>query len=121
MIQSTMMSKTNKNFVVCLILFGLVYLLMAGEMLIMHQHPGTDNPEGMRLATDISIYYGVAFSVISFAILAAFSRSASKSSPLLFALNILMLIAFPFGTAIGVYYFRKVGPANRPPPETPVQ
>ena len=103
-------SRPNRTYTVAVLVVGFLLLIGAGEMVFLRQSPTIDPSARwvFKLIAFIEAIYVLA--IATTLALRAWAPAAGQIATT--ALNIVLLFAFPFGTAVGVYGLWKV---DRPP------
>ena len=109
------MTKPQRTYCVILIVAAFLHLISIGEFIILRQHPQVSaggDVESIRHGYELIIFLMSMYLAVILLILLLQWRGPQRGSVVMTALNVIVLVAFPLGTAAGIYYFVKV---NRAP------
>ena len=109
MVSSRVMTKPERRYTIALIVLAFLYVITIGEFLLLLRRPlpGSD-PATARFVDEFVIFSVSAHLVVISLILLIRWRWPAGGGLVLTALNIILLLAFPLGTILGVYYLWKV-------------
>jgi succinate dehydrogenase hydrophobic anchor subunit len=99
-------SRANRNYTIALMVFAFFCLIGSGQFIFMRRSPQV-NDSTRGFFELISFMYGCyALAIVATLLARVFAPAAGRLMTK--ALNIVLLILFPFGTILGIYGMRKV-------------
>src|SRR5438132_5403311 len=99
------MTKPERNYTIALIVLAFLYVIAIGEFVLFLRQPlSGGDPERSRFAFELVIYMTSVFLAVAVLILLVRLCWPRQGRIVLIALNIILILSFPFGTVLGVYY-----------------
>jgi len=102
------MDKIAQTYIIGLIILAFFCLMGAVSILFLALNPPDPHLKSAAWALYFTIFIEVVYVVLFLLALLLFYRNPTTGNVFLTAINILLMLAVPLGTAAGVFYFWKV-------------